>query len=221
MNRQPLRVAVTGHRPNRLVVVEARLRHRICAVLAAIRAGAGRSGRSPLIALTALAEGADRMFADAALAIGYRVDVLIPFASTDYETTFADDADTRHYRRLVASAIHVETLPGSLSDDTAAYEAVGRACVDRCDILVAIWDGKPAAGRGGSPDIIDYALSRARPVVWIDAARDRRPMILTAPAASARPYPALERLARRARAAPRRAISQLAQVSRSLPASQA
>lgn len=173
------------------------------------------------MALTALAEGADRIFADAALALGYQVEALIPFGSADYETTFADPAETPRYRALMSKAARVEALPGNLPDATVAYEAVGRTCVDRCDILVAVWDGKPAAGRGGSPDIIDYALRRGRPVVWIDAARDRRPMILAGPGSIGGSPLSLERLATRARAAPRRAIVRLAQVPRSLPVGQA
>lgn len=221
MTARPLTVAVTGHRPNRLVVGEARLRNRIGAVLAAIRSGAARSDLSPLAALTALAEGADRTFADAAFALGYRVEVLLPFESATYETTFGNSEDTPRYRALLDRASRVEALPERPTDDTAAYEAVGRACVDRCDILIAVWDGRPAAGRGGSPDIIDYALSRSRPVVWIDAVRDRRPMMLSGRGTAAGPPTALERLARRAKPVSLRAIARLAHVSRTVPGSQA
>jgi hypothetical protein len=32
----------------------------------------------------------------------------------------------------------------------AAYEAAGRYVVDHCDLLIAVWDRKPAQGRGGT-----------------------------------------------------------------------
>jgi hypothetical protein len=32
--------------------------------------------------------------------------------------------------------------------------------VDKSDMLIAIWDGKPAAGLGGTADAVGYALER-------------------------------------------------------------
>ena len=173
---RPLRVAVTGHRPNRLHIGVSEIHRHIDAVLAMLRA----TSRAPrAIAISALAEGADRIFADCALARGMRLGVLLPFASADYETTFSDAKATLHYRRLIARARRVTTLPGSLTDSKAAYEAVGHATVEAADILVAVWDGRPAAGRGGTPEIISHALARARPVILIDAARSRLPRLVS------------------------------------------
>ncbi len=39
--------------------------------------------------------------------------------------------------------------------------------MDECDVLLAVWDGKPAAGRGGTAEIVAYALKRRVPVVAI------------------------------------------------------
>jgi hypothetical protein len=41
-----------------------------------------------------------------------------------------------------------------------------------------VWDGYPPAGRGGTPEIVAYAMSKGIPVIWIDAKRDRPPMQL-------------------------------------------
>ncbi len=174
-----LTIAVTGHRPNRIRVRPARLMRRLRDVLKEARRGV-RSGfpSAEIVALSALAEGADRMFAEAALGLDCRLDVVLPFTSPDYETTFGDASTTPCYRELLARAAKVTELSGSLSDRKAAYEAVGHALADAADMLVAVWDGRPSAGRGGTPEIVAYAVSKGIPVIWIDANRDRPPMQL-------------------------------------------
>jgi hypothetical protein len=41
--------------------------------------------------------------------------------------------------------------------------------VDSSDVVIAIWDGEPGNGRGGTAEIYDYARRRGVPVVWINA----------------------------------------------------
>jgi hypothetical protein len=175
-------IGISGHRPNRLQLGIPQTTTQLRVVLTAVRKGVLRVVPTVrLTALSALAEGSDRIFAQTALSLGYGLDVLLPFTSADYETTFSDVSETPVYRDLLAKADSVTVHPGSLADSTAAYEAIGRQTVEGCDILVAVWDGKPAAGRGGTPEIIQYALDRGRPVIWIDAAKNRPPVLLKAP----------------------------------------
>jgi hypothetical protein len=203
-------VGVTGHRPNRMHIGVARVEMRLQQVLRALRKGVGRAEKP--IALSALAEGSDRLFADAALGLGFELRVLLPFKSADYETTFGDASATPAYHALMGRASQVTELPGTLADSSSGYEAVGRHTVERSDIFVAIWDGKPAAGRGGTPEIMQYALDLGRPVLWIDAARDRPPLLLHAPRAGGRRSVPLAKLALRAQAVTKLRISKLAKV---------
>jgi hypothetical protein len=174
------RIAITGHRPNRMHVGVARIERQLFKVLRSLAKSArGQAVPQVPIAISALAEGSDRLFAQAALKLRMPLRVLLPFKSGDYETTFGDAAMSQMYRDLLAKAESVQELPGTLAESTAGYEAVGRATVDTCDVLVAVWDGKPAAGRGGTPEIIDYALGTGRSVIWIDAANRRRPILLS------------------------------------------
>ena len=171
----PYRIAITGHRPNRMHVGVARIERQLKQVLRRLaREARGCAVPQTPITISALAEGSDRLFAEAALKLGMPLEVILPFKSADYVTTFGDAATLPTYHALLAQAAKVNELPGTLTDSTVAYEAVGRACVDACDILVAVWDGKPAAGRGGTPEIIDYARSKGRPVIWIHAGEKRR-----------------------------------------------
>lgn len=170
-------IGVTGHRPNRLHIGIPRTAERVHAVLAAFAASSPAT--SPRVALSALAEGADRLFAAAALDLGYELRVVLPFKSADYETTFGDQGQTPTYRALLGRAAVVTELPGTLAEDTAAYEACGHETVNACEILMTVWDGKPSAGRGGTTEIIAYALAASHPVIWINASVDMEPVRLT------------------------------------------
>lgn len=166
MTDRTLTVGVSGHRPNRLAMSVDALRAESARFLSALAAGAG--GR-PLVALSALAEGSDRAFAAAALDLGWRLHVVLPFARDQYVTTFGDQADTVEFDRLLAAARRVESLPGSLDRANEGYEAVGIETVRQSDVLLAVWDGKPAAGKGGTPHVIEMALVVGKPVIWLDA----------------------------------------------------
>jgi hypothetical protein len=193
----PLVVGTTGHRPNRLRITSQQLRRRLAHVLFALKQGAASAGSRPL-AMSALAEGADRTFAEVALALNYDLTVVLPFPSAAYMTTFGKDADLTGYIDLLKRASTVRELPGTLGDRDAAYEAMGRTMVDASSVFVGVWDGQPSAGRGGTPEIMEYALHRQTPVVWIDASRDRQPRLLKQPAASGPRAVPLAKLASRA-----------------------
>ena len=48
--------------------------------------------------------------------------------------------------------------------------AAGKSIVDSCEMLIAIWDGKPARGLGGTGDVVRYArkTGKAVSIVWPD-----------------------------------------------------
>src|SRR5205085_2201316 len=61
-----------------------------------------------------------------------------------------------------------EFEPDELADARRqAYFNAGRYVVDHCDVLIAIWDGKEARGKGGTAVIVDYARSCGRPLIRI------------------------------------------------------
>jgi hypothetical protein len=51
-----------------------------------------------------------------------------------------------------------------------AYELAGRAIVDRSDVMIVVWDGQPARGRGGTAEIYSYARRWQKPIllIWVD-----------------------------------------------------
>ncbi|MDP9948389.1 hypothetical protein J2S51_001143 [Streptomyces sp. DSM 41269] len=149
---------MTGHRS---IPAEARSH-----VLAGLRA-AFRGRERATHALSSLAVGADQLFADLALARGAELTAVIP--SGDYEACFESAADLARYRALKARAVREVRLDFPHSTDEAYY-AAGTYIADHCDRLLAVWDGLPARGLGGTGDIVTYARTLGRPVtvIWRD-----------------------------------------------------
>lgn len=118
-----------------------------------------------VVGVSALAAGADQLFANAVHDVGGRLDVVIP--SDGYESTFTETETLHSYRRLLAAAATVSTLPFPNPSEEAFY-AAGQAVVDACERLWAIWDGQPAKGLGGSADVVRYARAQRKAVqiIW-------------------------------------------------------
>jgi hypothetical protein len=91
------------------------------------------------------------------------IHAVLPFA--DIERTFSP-ADVEAYRELIGRAT-VEVL-STCGTDEDAYLAAGQRIVELSEILVAVWNGKPAKGKGGTADVVGYAIQRKRPVIQID-----------------------------------------------------
>lgn len=120
----------------------------------------------PLTAVSSLAIGADQLLASLVIRRGGQIVALIPFAG--YERTFAPD-DLEAYRQLLGVAVRVEVLE-SLGTDEDAYLAAGKRVVDLADRMLAVWNGQPAKGKGGTADIVAYALAQGVPLVHLNPA---------------------------------------------------
>lgn len=176
--RFALSLGVTGHRAHRLgngslPVIERRVRD-IVADIAEAAAGAARDGAAwhdgapPLLRIvSALSEGADRLVAEAALARGFGLAAILPFTVADYRDDFADAESNAEFDALLGRATGVLTLPGDPDERVAAYALAADAIVAASDMLIAVWDGAPALGRGGTGDVVAAALAAGRPVVQV------------------------------------------------------
>lgn len=118
-----------------------------------------------VIAVSALAEGADTLFAEAALARGVPLEVVRPF--DNYAADFRTEASRSRYEALAAAARRETRLPFTACS-TRAYETAMRWIADTCDVLVAAWDGRPTRHRGGTADAVRHAERIGRPVVHLD-----------------------------------------------------
>jgi hypothetical protein len=118
---------------------------------------------------SALADGADRLVTARLLAReGTRLVVFLPLALRAYETDFTTATAVAEFRTLLARADEVTELPVQRSRQDA-YRAAGEAIVSRADLLIAVWDGQPGHGVGGTGAIVAAARARRIPLAWIHA----------------------------------------------------
>lgn len=184
-----LTVGVTGHRPPRLGTGH------LCPLEESVRAlfprlseavqDVRRAHRSAFVdetpclrLVSALAEGADMLVAAAAFDAGWRVDACLPFGPDIYADDFAEGASRARFEELCGRATSVFALPGERAREEAAYEAAGRVMMEQSDIVLALWDGDAARGRGGTAQIVAEAVARHIPVIHVDTNCGAPPMLL-------------------------------------------
>lgn len=111
-----------------------------------------------------LAQGADQVCAAIAVDRGVPLRVIIP--SHSYDATFDQDGLAK-YQDLLRRASSVVTLAYDAPSEEAFF-AAGRQVADESDVLIAVWDGQPAAGLGGTADVVTYARSKGTlvEVLW-------------------------------------------------------
>lgn len=216
-----LRIGVTGHR--RLAdqgAVAAAVRS---ALHREIPRAAGLPALPAVRILSCLAEGADRLVARVVLeAPAAALCAVLPLAPAEYAAAFDGPSSRQEFDELLHRdpdpvCLHprplAEEFPGldAAAARQAAYRNAGRHMVDRCDVLVAVWDGEPARGPGGTAEIVAYALERGRPIIHIRPDAPGAVTVLPSrvaepPAAAASPPPAGAAAADDARPAPRRVL---------------
>lgn len=167
------RLGVTGRRavPRE---ERARVAREIAVLLADVEAAIARQGTGDLAPrlLTSLAEGADRIAARGALARGWRVDAVLPFAPEEYARDFeASTGSEGEFSRLLseleAGGGSWLALDGRRDGTARAYARAGEVVAGRSDLLLAVLDEAPSQGPGGTRDTALHALARGVPVWWI------------------------------------------------------
>jgi hypothetical protein len=166
-----IKVGVTGHRKLGDDPARGWFVHAECVLLLDRLRGLARRQHAGLAAYSALAVGADQLFAEAALGLGIPLVGVIPFEG--YAADFDGD-DRRRFEELLARCAQVHRLPNRRKSGRAYLEA-GKWIVNEVDYLVAVWNGLPAAGVGGTADVVKYAERKGRAVLRIDPAVCRAP----------------------------------------------
>jgi hypothetical protein len=156
-------IGVTGHR----VVAEPGR------VLRGIDRALDRIGESfpdePWTIASALAEGADRMIVQRALLRpATRLVAVLPLARADYVADFDSPESRQEFEALLERADEVIELPAPSKRDEA-YEAAAQYVLDYADVVVAVWDGLPAQGQGGTGEVVLSARERGLPLAWVRA----------------------------------------------------
>jgi hypothetical protein len=117
-----------------------------------------------LIAMSSIASGADTLFAEEVLRAGIKWIVLLPMAEEMFREDFTAEEWARA-KQLIAQASEVRVLSGK--ERPQVYVDCGKATVDDSDYLLALWDGKPAQGPGGTAEMVAYAKTMEREITLL------------------------------------------------------
>lgn len=160
----PLVIGVTGHRDLR-PEDEDRLGQQVRAVLHGLRA---KYPSTPLVLLSPLAEGADRLVARIALEpdLGARLVVPLPMAQRLYEEDFHSPESLAEFRELLQRAQYCFEMRIADEKEVASpgmarnrqYEQVGKYIAHESQILLALWDGTASEKVGGTAEIVEFQL---------------------------------------------------------------
>ena len=162
MTKAPIVVGVTGHRDLDVGVIESGVED----ALTKLRQTAPDR---PMTIVSCLAEGADQLVARLAIdRHGARLVAVLPLPAAAYERDFHTDRSREELRDLLAKASEV-VPPASSRSREEAYALAGRVVVERSDVIIAVWDGRPSRGPGGTSDVVALARARHLPLVWIRA----------------------------------------------------
>src|SRR5207237_1110660 len=145
----PLVIGVTGHRDLRAEDLP-KLENAVGRIIEELKSGLQHT---PIVLLTALAEGADRLVARVALKSGVGLIVPLPMRRDFYEMDFSTSASRAEFDDLLRQAgywFELSLLDGATEEEISQhgrardhqYEQVGAYIVRHSHLLIALWDGK-------------------------------------------------------------------------------
>jgi hypothetical protein len=151
--RAPLIIGVTGHRDLRKKDVP-ELESLVDDVLKDLKKN---YPETPIVLLTPLAEGADRLVARVALRRLRKQAHLIavlPRAQADYEKDFETQESLDEFHGLLKKTTGTIELP-AVGDDKVEYALMGAYIARHSRILIALWDGLKG-DPGGTADVVGF-----------------------------------------------------------------
>jgi hypothetical protein len=129
---------------------------------------------TPLVLLSALAEGADCLVARVALELGARLIVPLPVRQEIYSKDFSTPDSRAEFAKLLDKAEYWFELPllegateKAIDEDGAPrnhqYEQLGAYIVRQSHLLLALWDGEYRNLIGGTSQIVRFQLEGVPP----------------------------------------------------------
>jgi hypothetical protein len=160
-DRIPIVIGVTGHRD----LVEDELEDIRRETLRCFQVLKERFPATPLHVMSSLAEGADRLVAQAALDQDIPILAVLPMPADEYRRDFEEDASRSDFDELCQRAQvvqiplseeEVEAARVSPDDRANAYAEAGMFISAHCHILLAVWDAKSSDKIGGTAQIVYF-----------------------------------------------------------------
>ena len=181
MEALPITVGIVGHREIAASDFD-RVREQIREILISYRL---QAPSTPILLLTAMAEGADQIAAEVGLGIeGVLVVAVLPMLSSEYEKDFNGEEKIATYRHLLDRSFAViqacdfygqiggaESRKNSRHDTdesrTArdeAYRDCGRFISQQSHLLIAVWDGELSSLDVGTSDTVSHRLNASKSI---------------------------------------------------------
>ena len=170
-DRLPVVIGVTGHRDLRDEDLP-RLEAEIAAIVSGLRRDYLKGdSETPIIVLSALAEGADRLVARVALANGAHLIAPLPLPIEEYRRDFEPGlkpGNAAEFDALLAQAIAAPVIPFTVGNSleivradrhkrAEQYRAVGLFITQHSNLLIAVWDGdEKDAAVGGTAEVVKF-----------------------------------------------------------------
>lgn len=150
----PIVVGVTGHRdiPSEDIP---KLRSIIRSELVKL---SERYSHTQMTLVSCIAEGADRIAANEALALGWGIEIILPAPDHVYELDFQSDESRGDFRNLLTKASWIERLPAQ-ANGQCDYLGAGIRVLQCSQMLLALWDGTQNELPGGTADIVKICLT--------------------------------------------------------------
>ena len=127
-----------------------------------------KSASGLVYGISSVAAGGDLLFAESCLQLALPLRVLLPLPAEEFRKDF--DANTwSRAEKVLGQAASVEVTGRSPSRQECYYEC-GIETVHQSQLLLALWNGLPAEGLGGTEDVVSFAKGIGRPVVWLHSA---------------------------------------------------
>jgi hypothetical protein len=148
-----IQIGITGHRDLKKVCVT-HYRKELETLLKALK-----KEHTSVILYSALADGADRLIVEVAIALNIDYIVVLPMEKVVYCQDFSQSS-LKKFEYFLNNALAVKEMP-LLENRDAQYEIAGRYISDKSNILISLWDGCHTYLQGGTSEIVKYHLSKA------------------------------------------------------------
>ena len=155
-----LTIGVTGHRdipPEDEAILKPVIKSRLLNLQASYQ-------ETPLLLLSGLAEGADRLVVEVAYELGIAFAAILPLPKEDYATDFTEASSKQDFNNWLDKALWVETLTNKTSEGLSSfprndcYERLGFYLTNNSHTLLALWDGDKQEKTGGTAQVVRYFL---------------------------------------------------------------
>jgi uncharacterized phage-like protein YoqJ len=158
-----MKIAVTGHRPNKLggeYNLEGPYSNYIRNEIETLLANWWVANKGNVTGISGMALGVDQLFAKICIEVGIPFIAAVPCQGQ--ESPWPEVSRIRYHRLLerASQVYHVST--STYSKD--CMQKRNEWMVDQCDVLIAVWNGTP----GGTKNCLDYAIRKDKLIARID-----------------------------------------------------